>query len=253
MRMRRWLLGLAGALAVALAACAADSDALWKIINDRCVPGQAQRGDPTPCARVDVANGIAHGTVVLKDRNGIAQYLLMPSAKIPGIESPEILAEDAPNYFAAAWEARDYMNARLPRPLSREATSLAVNSSVGRTQNQLHIHISCLRADIRDALIAQRDAVGDDWAKLPAPLRGHPYQAMRLLGEAMTANPFRLLADRVAGAHADMGLRTLVAVGATFADGQPGFLLLTDRADPINNDRASGEELQDHDCAVASN
>jgi len=44
-----------------------------------------------------VANGLAHGTVMLKDRNGIAQYLLIPSAKISGIESPEILAEDEPN------------------------------------------------------------------------------------------------------------------------------------------------------------
>jgi len=55
------------------------------------------------------------------------------------------------------------MNARLRRPLPREATSVAVNFSVGRTQNQLRNHISCLQTDIHDALIAQRDAVGDVW------------------------------------------------------------------------------------------
>lgn len=241
---RLLLLGLVGGLAVALAARAENPDALWNIISQRCVPGQMQHDDPAPCARVDVA----HGFVLLKDRTGVAQYLLMPAAKITGIEDPAILADGAPNYFAAAWQARDAMNARLPKVLAREATSLAVNSSVGRSQNQLHIHVSCLRADVRDALVAERDRIGDEWAPLPAPLLGHPYEAMRLLGETMTANPFRLLA----GARADMGLRTLVVVGATFANGQPGFLLLTDHADPSASDRASGEELQDHDCAVAS-
>jgi CDP-diacylglycerol pyrophosphatase len=32
--------------------------------------------------------------------------------------------------------------------------------------------------------------------------------------------------------------------------GTPGFILLADRADLPAGDFASGEELQDHDCAV---
>jgi CDP-diacylglycerol pyrophosphatase len=40
-------------------------------------------------------------------------------------------------------------------------------------------------------------------------------------------------------------------VGATFEDGRPGFVLLAGHADPAHGDFASGEELQDHDCAVA--
>ena len=48
-----------------------------------------------------------------------------------------------------------------------------------------------------------------------------------------------------------MGMYTLVLVGETFADGSIGFVLLDDRADPAAGDRASGEDLQDHSCAVA--
>jgi len=36
-----------------------------------------------------------------------------------------------------------------------------------------------------------------------------------------------------------------------FTPDQPGFVVLADRADAATGDRASGEELQDHACAVA--
>jgi CDP-diacylglycerol pyrophosphatase len=213
------------------AARAANPDALWQIIHDQCVPNMTVRGSPAPCTEVDLKGG----TVLLKDLVGIAQFLLMPTAKITGIEDPAILAPDAPNYFAAAWAARAHVSALLPRPLPRDATSLAINSEAGRTQNQLHIHVDCLRADIRATLATA--TIDDTWAPLPGGLAGHPYQAMRLPGADLTANPFRLLPA------ADLGRQTLVVVGA--AD---GFILITDRVNLAAGDRASGEELQDHTC-----
>ncbi len=50
-----------------------------------------------------------------------------------------------------------------------------------------------------------------------------------------------------------MASQTLVLTGAAFADGRDGFYLLADRVDLLAGDRASGEELLDHDCAVARN
>jgi CDP-diacylglycerol pyrophosphatase len=44
-----------------------------------------------------------------------------------------------------------------------------------------------------------------------------------------------------------MAARTLVVVGSVDADGRPGFVVLTDRADAVTGDRAEGEQLQDHD------
>ena len=59
-----------------------------------------------------------------------------------------------------------------------------------------------------------------------------------------------LLADGVPGAGKAMGEQTVVVVGAEFAGGYPGFIILTDRVNLASGDHASGEELQDHGCAV---
>jgi CDP-diacylglycerol pyrophosphatase len=47
-----------------------------------------------------------------------------------------------------------------------------------------------------------------------------------------------------------MGAWTLVMAGVEVA-GRPGFVLLAGRADPLHGEFASGEVLQDHDCALA--
>ena len=231
---------------------AANPDALWNIVHGQCVPDQQQKGDPAPCAFVDLREGDARGYVVLKDIVGATQYLLIPTARVPGIESPLLIAPEAPNYFADAWRERNYTERSAGHPLSRQAISLAINSAFGRSQNQLHIHIDCVGSDVRAALQRQLAAIGDSWAPLPEPLVGHPYRAMRVLGDALDGtNPFVLLADGVPGARRAMGEQTLIVVGAEFAGGRPGFIILTDRVNLATGDRASGEELQDHGCALA--
>jgi CDP-diacylglycerol pyrophosphatase len=162
-----------------------------------------------------------------------------------------LLAPEAPNYFADAWRERSYTERAAQHPLPRQAISLAINSAFGRSQNQLHIHIDCIRADVRAVLQRQVASIGDSWAPLSEPLAGHHYRAMRVQADALDgANPFRLLADGVPGARMAMGEQTLVLVGAEFAGGSPGFIILTNQVDLANGDHASGEELQDHGCAI---
>lgn len=239
-------------LGAALSGHAADPNALWNIIHGRCVPDQLQKGDPAPCALVDLQDGDARGYAVLKDIVGATQYLLIPTARVPGIESPLLTAPGAPNYFANAWRERTHTEQAAQHALPRDAISLAINSAFGRSQNQLHIHIDCVRPDVKTALQRQLAAIGDSWTLLPEPLVGHRYRAMRVLSDALDGtNPFVLLADEVPGAGAAMGEQTLVVVGAEFAGGRPGFVILTDHVDFASGDKASGEELQDHDCALA--
>jgi CDP-diacylglycerol pyrophosphatase len=231
---------------------AANPDALWNIVHGQCVPDQQQRGEPAPCAFVDLREGDSRGYVVLKDIVGATQYLLIPTARVPGIESPLLLAPGATNYFADAWRERGYTERAAGHPLPRGAISLAVNSAFGRSQNQLHIHMDCIGSDVKAALQRQLAAIGDSWAPFPEPLVGHRYLAVRVLGDALDGtNPFALLADSVPGARAAMGEQTLVIVGAEFAGGRPGFIILTDRTNLATGDRASGEELQDHGCTLA--
>ena len=232
-------------LAVGTPVAFADPHALWDIVNGQCVPDQRMTGEPAPCALVDVDGGEPRGYAVLKDLVGATQFLLIPTARIAGIESPEILAADAPNYFADAWRARSYVEQRAGRGLPRDWMSLAINSSAARSQNQLHIHIDCVRADVRDALAARAVDIGPTWAPLSVPLAGQSYRAMAVDGDELDVNPFRLLADGLAAGDS-MGAQTLVVVGSTGTDGRPGFVLLAGRADAATPGSGHGEDLQDH-------
>ena len=253
MRLRlATLLPLATLLSLApFTADAADPSALWKIVSGKCVPHEQTERDPAPCSEVDLSDGVNKGFVVLKDLNGVAQFLLIPTARISGIEDPEILDPDATNYWDKAWRARYFVEERVHTSLPRDAVALAINSSVGRSQDQLHIHIDCIRPDVRAALAANLDKVTTEWTPFPVPLAGHTYQSIRINNETLDAvNPFRVLADQDSQANAAMGQETLVVVGETFADGSLGFVLLSDHANPVAGDFASGEELQDHSCAL---
>jgi CDP-diacylglycerol pyrophosphatase len=226
-------------------------NALWNIVHGQCVPNQEQHGDPKPCAEVDLKNGADHGYAVLKDLNGPTQYLVIPTARIVGIESAALQAPDATNYFAAAWEARSFVEKVLGHDLPRDNVGLAVNSVLSRSQSQLHIHVDCVRSDVRAALARQRTSIGGTWAALNEPVGGHPYWAMRVMGPTLDGhNPFKLLADGIPRARANMKWRTLVVVGMQFDGDAPGFALLTDRVNPLLFDIAAGARLEDHTCGA---
>lgn len=216
-----------------------DPSALWRIVHDRCEPNQVATGDPTPCAEVDLAQESA----VLKDLVGPTQFLLIPTVRSSGIDDPAILAPDTPNYFAAAWRARSFVDEKAGFALPREWLSLAINSAFARSQDQLHIHVDCTSRDVHQALREQAAAVGPDWAPFPVPLAGHRYDARRVGGDELDGvDPFTLVANDIPGARDDMAARTIVVVGAP-----EGFVVLTDHADAATGDFAAGEELQDHE------
>jgi len=247
----RWIAAASGLLIGLMshdaAAQASNPNVLWQIVHGQCVPDQQQHRDPAPCAIVNLAGGFA----VLKDIKGATQFLLIPTMQISGIENPALLAPLAANYFADAWQARGLVEKALGRPMPPDMLSLAINSDTGRTQDQLHIHIDCIRADVRDALLSERPNIGWRWTVLKTPLAGHQYRARRVTGPTLFGhNPFKLLAWGVPGARADMGRHTLVVVGMVFNGRVPGFIVLDDHADQAHGDWGSGEELQDHACAL---
>ena len=108
--------------AVLAQGAARDPNALWAVVHDICVPDQQVFANPTPCAEVDLAAGYA----ILKDPSASAptHFLLVPTTRVIGIEDPAILSPGAPNYWAAAWRARRYVDQRAGRTLGRDERQL---------------------------------------------------------------------------------------------------------------------------------
>jgi len=225
-----------------------NGQALWHVVHDACVPDERSNGNPAPCVKVVLAHDEQHGFAILKDKTGVAQYLLMPTALITGIEDRRLLKIDATNYFALAWEHRSLVAERLGHVLPSDAVGVAVNSRYGRSQDLLHLHIDCLRQDVRATLAGRSPGLAPGWAPAPIMLLGHAYRISRVDGDTLGASPFRLLAHGLHVPPANMGAWTLVLTGISARD-HPGFLLLAARADPARGQNGSGEELQDHNCS----
>jgi len=218
-------------------------DALRHIVLQQCVPHQQQNHNPAPCAEVNLKGGY----VLFKDRNGPLQYLLMPTYRINGTESPLLLEPLTPNFFWQAWQGREIMSQHRGSAVPDEAVSLAINSRSGRTQNHFHIHISCLRPDVRHQLDSQAAAISSRWLPLPGGLMGHEYLARRVTEtELAQRSPFLMLAEEVPEAREHMGRFALAM--AKQSDGS--LLLLATERNLLTLNRASTEEVQDHSCAI---
>lgn len=227
----------------------ADPNALWRIVHGGCVPNlEAGRG-PSPCESVDLAGGVEQGVAILKDLVGIAQMLAIPTRRIAGIEDPQTLATDAPPVFHDGWRGRSFVEARLGRPMPRDAIALTINSAWARSQDQMHVHVDCVAVPVAAALKGYSGALDATWRPMTVPLAGHVYFARRLdSADLSDLNPIRLLADGVDGAKGNMAVWSLAAVGASFG-GKPGFVLL---ANPFSLEGGGhAEDLQDHNCAIA--
>jgi CDP-diacylglycerol pyrophosphatase len=227
-----------------------NGEVLWKIVHGQCVPDEEAAGRPAPCVKVDLSAGEARGYAVLKDKHGAEQYLVMPTVDITGIEDKRLLEPGRPNWFADAWAAKPFVDALVGRPTPRDWMAVSINSLYGRSQDLLHLHVDCLTPAARTAIDALAPGLTRSWSAKPVEIVGHRYLALRLDGETPAADPFHLLAEGVPRARGEMGAWTLVMAGVEVG-GRPGFVLLAGRADPLHGESASGEVLQDHDCALA--
>ena len=233
-------------------AAKADRDALWKLVDRECVPDQREHGNPAPCEQVDLSEGAERGFAVLKDndRRKPHAFLLIPTRRLGGIEAPELLAAGAPHYFNQAWVARVHLMSLLKLQLAWDMVGLAVNSAADRSQDQLHIHIDCIRPEVRDALRSNEDAINDQWSELNLPAPDHPYMTIKLASDSLgKSDPFQLLADANLGAKDQMGLETLAVVGTVFKNGTRGFYALSSRH--VAGVPARSEDLLDTSCALA--
>ncbi|CAN7603499.1 CDP-diacylglycerol diphosphatase [Trinickia sp. LjRoot230] len=242
------LLALAASITGCTTLAAADPNALWQIAHFDCVPAARTSSRTGVCASVD----LAHHYVVLKDRGGIAQHLLIPTDRISGVESPALLAPDAENYWADAWHARSFVQSTLKaagrNTLSDDQLGLEINSAYRRSQEQLHIHIDCMRATAIDALAHHRHDVPNRWTS--DTIDGKRYQIMRVRGPSFEVNPFDIVA-RESHAPDSMAMQTILVTGAGPSATDDGWLIVNSAVD-AEGGTGSAEVLLDHQCEVAA-
>lgn len=180
--------------------------------------------------------------IILKDNSRVKpdSYMIIPTAKIIGIEDKQIFAPPFADFWAYGWQqAKTY----IKRPAAD--TALAINSATGRTQSQLHVHISCVRRDVAQTLAANEAKIGPDPAtalRLTLGPGNHSYRVIKVSGLNAADSPYNLVAA-MPGAQADMAAQSIAVVGST----TPGWYYVLDTYAHGANPGAA-EELLDQFC-----
>ena len=228
---------------------AAERDALWQVVR-ACVADHQSTGAPFPCLAVDLAGGVDRGYVVLRPPFGAPDTILAPTRKVAGVEDSWLQSPAAPNYFAAALQARSFVakpDGSAPR-LSEVA--LAVNSRFTRTQDQLHVHIGCSSPQVQRAmrLLAASMKVGE-WARVDSLVPGSELWGLRTgRSDLAQTEPFRLAAERFAVEDSDLGRLMVSVVGTRIADRDELLLLVADHRGQERSGHLWAEEIVDPGC-----
>ncbi|MBO0881093.1 MAG: CDP-diacylglycerol diphosphatase [Mycobacterium sp.] len=225
------------------AKAARDRNILWKIVHDRCEAGYQRTGAYAPCALVDENAG----TALYKVDFDPYQYLLLPLARVTGIEDPALQEPTSPNYLQDAWAARTLLTSGLNNRLREPDIVLAINSQNSRDQDQLHIHISCASRATAEALKTVDAAEYGGWKPLSTQLNGQTYQALAVTADTLKSkNLFHDVYAKVIGDDSKMEDASVALVN--LAPDQ-FLLLLLERTE---DRRIQAESLQDHNCSLAN-
>jgi CDP-diacylglycerol pyrophosphatase len=132
--------------------------------------------------------------------------------------------------------------------LPRDKIGMAINAPESRSQDQLHIHVSCIAPVITDFLRDHQAEIRGAWSPLRLKLSGHRFVAMKIETDSLAkVDPFKLRG--LPSTKASTGQQTLAAIGATFRDGKSGFYLLSNDTRVSPRDTVSAEALLDDKCA----
>jgi CDP-diacylglycerol pyrophosphatase len=220
-------------------------DVLWVALQG-CVLAKKAAGRSFPCLSVDLGDGERPGTAVLRAPGQPTHTGVMPTDNVSGIEAPVLQGPRGAAYWRAALAARHAVSDALQGRLPIAAVGLEVNSVGGRSQDQLHIHLDCMRRSVMAALKAHGLAVGETWAPFPVPFGETRYLALQVPADRVVGfNPFAALA-RVPGWQGKLHDVSFAAVAADPENPQAGMIVLAYRMP-----EASAEDLMDHSCRAA--
>jgi CDP-diacylglycerol pyrophosphatase len=204
--------------------------ALWPVVR-ACVADFKLTGAPFPCLKVDLSSDEDRGYVVLGPPL-LDELIVAPTREIVGIEDPFLQLAGAPNYFNAAWHARSFLRGTKGREPERDEIALVVNSAVVRTQDQLHVHVGCLRTYPKLMLAAAAPSVPiGKWARIANVVPHVTFWATRLQGTDLSdIKPFSVVAEAFGDKVGYRGDLTIAAAGVR-VEGDDQFLILASYAE----------------------
>jgi CDP-diacylglycerol pyrophosphatase len=208
----------------------ANRNALWERVQ-RCA------AEPKPPYGTCLVHNKPHKFVVLKDGapGKTRAYLLSPDFKVPGIEAPDVFVLPVLNFWKFGW---DEATALVKEPPYR--LGLAINSAVGRSQDQLHIHLSCATPKAIAALEGAH--LTQHFQAAPfVKIGSRTYNARIADALADKDSPFKLILE-IAGAKEHMRDQTIAVIGARHG----GYYIVQDFAH--GSDKGTAEALLDESC-----
>ena len=221
-------------------------DVLWVALQG-CLLAKKATGRSFPCLAVDLGDKDLPGTAVLRAPGQPTHTVVMPTTAVVGVEAPQLQQSAGNSYWKAALAARSYVMDALGGRLPIESVGLAVNSVGGRSQDQLHIHLDCIKPAVRAALQRHSQRVRSTWSLFPVPLQGSRFFARRIeAAEVDTFNPFTALMQ-LPGRATDLRSTSFAVISPQQPDAQKAFYLLAYRSP-----EAHAEMLLDHGCSAAS-
>ena len=138
-------------------------------------------------------------------------YLIMPDTQIPGIECNDIFQEPLNEIWDHGWTwSRAYPGR------DESLTGMAINSKCHRDQDQLHIHVSCVHATVREFL-KHHDAEIPNYPAAPISRKLGPYctsyEIVKVLSLKGGSSPFKVVQNFPRAKHR-MDLQSIAVVGS---------------------------------------
>jgi CDP-diacylglycerol pyrophosphatase len=227
-----------------LAAGDPSRDVLWAALKT-CILAKKVANRTFPCLDVDLGDQARPGTAVLRAPGEPTHIVVMPTDTVSGLEAPSLRGMRGTAYWRAALSARHFVSESLKGRVPVDEIGLAVNSARGRSQDQLHIHLDCMKPRVLAASKAHGHGIRTTWAPFPVPLAGDRYFALRVpAAEIERFNPFAAL-TRLPGRRPDLHETSFAALATLSGDPVPGVYLLAYRVPS-----ASAEDLMDHTCSA---
>ncbi|MBV9079263.1 MAG: CDP-diacylglycerol diphosphatase [Methylobacteriaceae bacterium] len=214
--------------------------ALWWVVQ-ACELNQRVFRIGFPCLQVELPGERGPGMTVLRAPGSATHIVLVPTARIAGIESPEVLADAAGAFWREALAARRFVVEGSRGRVPLRAVALAINSAETRSQDQLHIHAECLHPRELAQLRAEARRAADGWLAFQDPMDGDRYDGRRVSrAELDQGNLFRLLLTAPEGGQGLARLKVFLIEESTVAGSF--FVAVT------SSDETSVESILDEGC-----